>query len=456
MTSEDLLQQHTSGHGPAVAQQSVEARAGDPQQARAWNPPKAAEGRSQVHALPPPAPKSRSRRRGGTGRDAATRDATLDPGPLTSGQGVLRRRRYSVSTLSLLTRRYIKVRGDLLVCIGDGTDLGCVERRYAERCCEYLHEAKSHLQGRHANFFVCSNLLFLADVTLVWLLPYGNLALRCDAAKAHLRCVGPDAQWLIDALDTARSKDDDRFLRSALEDALDYLQQFEQDDAIADDLQVTRLRMLLVYMAAALGLLLLVVPYAISDLRASQIRGWPVATFANPLLTQWASAAAVCAIGAVGGILSGLLATRDSTTTLLDYRASVLKLALKPLVGAVAALTLYFFLTWQIVTGVQVTSGGTFLLVGFLAGFSERYFLRILKDEEGPQDAGDKRLGSPDSQGGGTEPASRSNGLADNRPFDDDFDSCPPSTVATPATKVGPPRSPRPRVSNRPPRPGTR
>jgi len=358
-----------------------------------------------------------------------------------------------VSTLSLLTRRYIKVRGDLLVCIGDGAELGSVERRYAERCCEYLHEARSHLQGRHANFFVCSNLLFLADVTLVWLLPYGNLALRCDAAKARLRCVGPEAQWLIDALDTARSKDDDRFLRSALEDALDYLQQFEQDDAIADDLQVTRLRMLLIYMTAALGLLLLVVPYAISDLRAAHIRGWPVASFANPLVTRWASAAAVCAVGAVGGILSGLLATRDSTTTLLDYRASVLKLALKPLVGAVAALTLYFFLTWQIVTGVQVTSGGTFLLAGFLAGFSERYFLRILRAEEGSQDARDTRPGSPDSGKGATEPALRSDGLPDNRPFDDDPPSPLPAVVARPVTKVGPPRSPRPRVGSRPPRP---
>jgi hypothetical protein len=382
----------------------------------------------------------------------ATRDAVLDPGPLNSRQGVLRRRQYSISTVSLLTRRYVKVRGDLLVCIGDGADLGSVERRYAQRCCEYLRGARSHLEGRNANFFVCSNLLFLADVTLVWLLPYGNLALRCDAAEARLRSVGRDARWLVDALDTARSKDDDRFLRSALEDALDYLQQFEQDDAIADDLQVTRLRMLLLYMAAALGLLFLVVPYAIRDLRAAQIRGWPVATFANPLVTQWASAAAVCVVGAVGGILSGLLATRDSTTTLLDYRASILKLALKPLVGAVAALTLYFFLTWQIVIGVQVTSGGTFLLSGFLAGFSERYFLRILRAEEEPQDARNRRQGSPDSAGVDATDASPSKVLTDDRAFDD-ADSRPPSLVATPVRSAGSARGPRPRAGSRPPRP---
>jgi hypothetical protein len=371
-----------------------------------------------------------SRRTVARGQGAA--DPELDPGPLSSRQGALRRRQYSVSTLSVLTRRYVKVRGDLLVSIGDGTELNSVERRYAQRCSEYLREAKSQLESRQANFFVCSNLLFLADVTLVWLYPYGNLGLRCDAVKARLRAAGPEAQWLVDALDAARTREDDRFLRSALEDALNHLQQFEQDDAIADDLQVTRLRMLLLYMTAALVVLFLVVPYAVIDLRASQLRGWPVATFESPLLTQWVSAAAVCAVGAVGGILSGLLATRDSTTTLLDYRASLLRLALKPLVGAVAALTLYFFLTWQILTGVQVTSGGTFLLAGFLAGFSERYFLRILKAEEGSPVARDGRRESPAAAGQPAPSAPFSSKLLDDRAYDDDDDSPPCHGHATP------------------------
>jgi hypothetical protein len=438
MASEDHeLQQQASGRDVAGAQQSSEGQVDSPQQANVWNAQNAVEVNSQESSSRRPSASSGSRRRFGIGRATATEDSYLDPGPLNSKQGVLRRRQYSVSTLSLLTRRYVKVRGDLLVSIGDGTELDSVQRRYAQRCSEYLREAKKHLERRNDNFFACSNLLFLADVTLVWLYPYGNLGLRCDAVKARLRRVGQEAQWLIDALDTARSREDDRFLRSAVEDALNYLQQSEQDDAIADDLQVTRLRMLILYMAAALALLFLAVPYAIIDLRATQIQGWPVATFANPLLTHWVSAAAVCVVGAVGGIMSGLLATRDSTTTLLDYRTSMLKLALKPLVGAVAALTLYFFLTWQILTGVQVTSGGTFLLVGFLAGFSERYFLRILKAEEGSQDASDRRRGAPAPECGMAESAPSSNGLTDHRAFDRKSRSCPPSIAARAGKNMG-------------------
>jgi hypothetical protein len=311
----------------------------------------------------------------------------LDPGQLTSHTGVLRRRQYSVSTLSVLTRRYVKARGDLLVSIdGKSTEgLEGLRGAYAERCSDYLKEAKKQLEFRRANFLVCSSLLFLAEVTLVWLYPPEILELRCQAVHSRLTKLEPRAQYLERALLDAQN-DDDRALRSALEDAMSHLQQFEQDAAIGDDLQVTRLRMLMLYIASALLLLLAAVPYVMVDLSQAKISGWPVVTFSNARLTQLISAATVGVIGAVGGILSGLLATRDTATTLLDYRASMLKLGLKPLVGAVAALTLYLLLGWQVLTGVQVTSGGTFLVVGFLAGFSERYFLRLLRAEEEPRD----------------------------------------------------------------------
>lgn len=121
--------------------------------------------------------------------------------------------------------------------------------------------------------------------------------------------------------------------------------------------------------------------------------------FGRDWLTQAVSAAAVSALGAVGGIFSGLISTRDSRATLVEYRSSMLKLALKPLVGAVASLTLYLLLSWQILTGVQVTNGGTFLLVGFLAGFSERYFLRLLAGSTPEERAEDLRRSSPYEHG---------------------------------------------------------
>ena len=135
-----------------------------------------------------------------------------------------------------------------------------------------------------------------------------------------------------------------------------------------------------VYMAMALVFLVFatVVAAPKGPINSGPGLTWPVMQIGPPWLTQLIAAAAVGALGAAGGFFSGLINTRDSSTTLGEYRTSMLKLALKPLVGAVASVTLYIFLDWQ-VTGVRIVNGGTFLLVGFLAGFSERYFLKVVQ-----------------------------------------------------------------------------
>lgn len=301
-----------------------------------------------------------------------------DPGPLDLHL-LFRRRRYVSAQLSRLSSQYVKLRGDLLVSIGDDTDFRqWPDRRpYALGCADYLRSARQELASHRPNFVLCSSLLILADITLVWLYPSGRLGLRADEVLEQLQNHQPRARWLERGIRDTRDVGDDRFLRNALENALNYLHRPAQDGLIEDDLQVTRLRVLVGYISLAFLMLLAAVPYVTTRL-AGGIEGWPVFEFDKRWLTETVAAAAVSALGAVGGIFSGLISTRDSKATLVEYRTSMLKLALKPLVGAVAALTLYLLLSWQILTGVQVTNGGTFLLVGFLAGFSERYFLRLL------------------------------------------------------------------------------
>ena len=110
------------------------------------------------------------------------------------------------------------------------------------------------------------------------------------------------------------------------------------------------------------------------------VHGWPVhflAQFPAPFSSFLASTG-VAVLGAAGGLFSGLLATQGAATSLLDYRTSVLRLILKPLVGALMACVIYIALSWQVVPGITVTNGGTFLVLGFVTGFSERYILRVL------------------------------------------------------------------------------
>jgi len=300
----------------------------------------------------------------------------FDPGQLQPGQ-LYRRRRYTRSRINMLARQYVKLRSDLLIAARpEWTDW---RRDYAIRGREYLAVARKELLENRPRIYVCSALLYLAEGNLAWLYPEMTLILRSQVAINRLEKLdsADDAASLLRNLQDARQKTDPQWLRAALADALEYFSQQDQRMLMDDDLQVTRLRSLLWYVGTALVLLILAAPYVTISL-GQGIAGWPVVRFGEVWITQVVSALAVSAVGAVGGIFSGLVSTRDSSTTLDEYRTSMLKLALKPLVGGVASITLYLLLSWQILTGVKVTNGGTFLLVGFLAGFSERYFLRLL------------------------------------------------------------------------------
>jgi hypothetical protein len=280
----------------------------------------------------------------------------------------------------MLARQYIKLRSDLLVAVSPGWTSKDGKKVYALRGKEYLELAKKELLAPKPRIYICSGMLYLAEINLAWLYPSGMLWLRCQQARNRLEKLQntDDVTWLLSDMRDASSNNDNRWLRATLADALEYFSQQDARLLMDDDLQVTRLRSLLWYVGTALILLVLAVPYVTTHL-GHVVPGWPVANVGPVWLTQGIAALAVSAVGAVGGVFSGLISTRDSSTTLDEYRTSMLKLALKPLVGAVASMTLYLLLSWQILTGVKVTNGGTFLLVGFLAGFSERYFLRLLR-----------------------------------------------------------------------------
>jgi hypothetical protein len=70
----------------------------------------------------------------------------------------------------------------------------------------------------------------------------------------------------------------------------------------------------------------------------------------------------------------------------VSFRTSMIKSTLKPIMGAVLALVLYLLLTWEAIGGFEITNAGGYLLAALLAGFSERFFLRLISPalEESP------------------------------------------------------------------------
>lgn len=105
------------------------------------------------------------------------------------------------------------------------------------------------------------------------------------------------------------------------------------------------------------------------------------------------NAVAMMILGAVGGFLSGLLQARSTRVTLSEYLESMLRLQLRPLVGALVALILYTILSWQVLPGITIVNPGSYFLIAFLSRFSERYFLRLLKTETENSNEESKALG---------------------------------------------------------------
>jgi hypothetical protein len=302
-----------------------------------------------------------------------------DPGELDIGK-LGTGRRYKRSRLYTLMHEYIKIRNDLLAALSLISDATGSQRVYADSCKDYLAKAKVGLESDKPRVYFCSSMLDLAASNLVRLYTEDTVTFRSEAVIRQLADL-QDADGVKRPFKGLETETDVRYQRAILADALEYFSRQEQRLLLEDSLQVARLRRLLLYMGTALVLLIFAAVAAVPVVAIDSgqgIKGWPVLQIGSAWLTQLIATATVGAVGAAGGLFSGLVNTRDSSTTLGEYRTSMLKLALKPLVGAVASVTLYIFLDWQI-TGVRVINGGTFLLVGFLAGFSERYFLRVVQ-----------------------------------------------------------------------------
>jgi len=128
---------------------------------------------------------------------------------------------------------------------------------------------------------------------------------------------------------------------------------------------------------ALIGLLVLVIlgPILISG---DGLASWGLGPVGSPLVA-WFTAIGIAAIGAMGAFLSAFLQLRDRPVTYADYQVRGDEVAVRAAVGATLAVVTYFLLSFNVIPGIRVASPGTYLLIAFGAGFSERYVLGLLK-----------------------------------------------------------------------------
>jgi hypothetical protein len=90
---------------------------------------------------------------------------------------------------------------------------------------------------------------------------------------------------------------------------------------------------------------------------------------------------AIAFMGGCGGFLSGLLQVRGSRTNLDLYEESMILLKIRPIFGAFAALITFILISWNVLSEIITSNPSSLFLAAFLSGFSERYFLKLLKLE---------------------------------------------------------------------------
>ena len=289
--------------------------------------------------------------------------------------GYLRARSY------IVRQEYTRVHGDLIALNLNPNN------PYGQRAESHLEEAWQYLQ-KPPEVQAAAGAISQADQALVRVRSNITLEARANQLIDELQARGLTINanrlkqiFSVKSNVTEEGRDwspsHRREAAAAVAEAVGKLALCQREEWINDDLQVARLRLLALFVAAAF-----VVTLGVSAIAANPhpVHGWPVnflASLSAPVSSVLACFG-VAVLGAAGGLFSGLLVTQGARTSLLGYRTSVMRLTLKPMVGALTACVIYIILSWQVVPGITVTNGGTFLAIGFVTGFSERYILRVL------------------------------------------------------------------------------
>lgn len=235
-----------------------------------------------------------------------------------------------------------------------------------------LDASRAELERDEPNVDTVDRDLGRARRLMIWLYPAEWLDAQTASIHARLASFDdPEARaFKVDATDPDK-------LQFQLDEAIGMTDRLMSARAINNGLQLRRLEMV-----RNLGLLALLALWAFAPVLVdgASLSAWGggsmdgMATWA----IAWITTAAIALVGATGAALSGLLQARDRPVTSMDYQVRGIEVVLRMVVGAVVAIVLYFLLSWQVLPAMAVSSPGTYLLIAFLAGFSERYFLGLL------------------------------------------------------------------------------
>jgi hypothetical protein len=319
-----------------------------------------------------------------------------------------KRTRYEDYSIAQLRSIYMDLEGDLRTLIPEYSGISNdEERKNAEEIGRYivnlLNATKGMLESQKLGkrqMIIASSLLQEIEECIVWITPPSlALAHANDLSSRLAQLDSPNKGTYQEMLSKCKkflekfndnyggmSRNETENYRARLEEIIRFINTESLRERINTGLQIERLRTLKFWGIALLSLFILVFPYISNN---SQWFKFPANIFVHPISVAYVSAISFCVIGGIGGFLSGLLQVRGSKTNLGDYEISVLLFQLRPIFGAFAALVLITIMSWGLLDDLITQREGSYILIAFVSGFSERYFINLLKlnGEESAPDA---------------------------------------------------------------------
>ena len=327
-----------------------------------------------------------------------------------------KRTRYEDYSISQLRSVYMDLEGDLRTLIPEYSGItNEEERKNADEIGNYiinlLNAAKGMLENQKLGkrqMLIVSTLLQEIEECLVWITPHALAFAHMDALSLRIAELdSPNKDKYQEMLKGCKNflegfkdkyekitRNETENYRARLEEIIRFINTESLKSRINIGLQIERLRTLKFWGWILLFVLIITFPFFSNTFSSNpnasvnntNVTAWntlfefPATFFNNKLLVAYIAAISFAVVGGIGGFLSGLLQMRGSKTNLGDYEMSILLFQLRPIFGAFAALILAALLSWGVLSDViRVDKLGSFILVAFISGFSERYFINLLK-----------------------------------------------------------------------------
>ena len=322
---------------------------------------------------------------------------------------------YHTYYVNMLRTRYLVLEGDFRTVYNNFYHSDYMDLNTAKLIIGYLQSAKKALESEDADINDVTTILNLADQGMVWLYPPHVAKERAIGLGANLQAQGSAwGSYLVGEATNATQTLGG--LRAALDATKEAVNKASQDALITNGLQIERLRTARNWSVLMLIGALIFLPFLI-NFDADSAKMWnetaigkiamKTTTFTvvdstkiselnptgiisgvnidksnknNSYLISLLLMLCIAVIGAGGAFFSSLMQVRNPNlrANLSDFQEKQSDSQLKITVGAITAMILFVFLTWQILPGIEIKNVGSFLFLAFLSGFSERYFLNIL------------------------------------------------------------------------------